>query len=217
MEPRFQTSFIPKKAAVASSTETHKSSVNLFAVVSILVFIMTLAGAGAVYFYGNLLTKSKADTESEIKKYQNRIDLNWINRKAVPFDTRIGVAKTLLQNHVAFSQFFKTLAASTVKTVRFRDFSYQYLSDDKITVTLKGEAVSFSAIAYQSDFFTQKGTFREFVIGDLSLQSDSTVGFSVVGTINPKSIAYSNLVISTSPSTDVASSTPVATTTAPNQ
>lgn len=207
MEPRFQTSFIPKKAAVASAVETRKSTINLFSVVSIMIFVMTLAGTGGVFLYKNMVQKGIATTQEEIKKYQNRIDLNWINRKAVPFDTRIEVAKGLLQGHIAFSQFFKTLAKSTVGTVRFRDFSYQYLSDDKVTITLKGEAASFSAIAYQSDFFTREGTFREFVIGDLALQSDSTVGFSVVGTINPKTIAYSNLVISASPSTNATSTT----------
>jgi hypothetical protein len=172
---------------------------------------MTLASTGGVFLYKNMVNKDIITTGEEIKKYQNRIDLNWINNKAIPFDARIESAKGLLRGHLAFSQFFKILSTSTVGTVRFRDFSYQYLSDDKITVTLKGEAISFSAIAYQSDFFTRQGTFREFVIGDLALQSDSTVGFSVVGTINPKTIAYSNLISVPKPTT-VSTSTSVSTT-----
>jgi hypothetical protein len=152
-------------------------------------------------------------------KAREAFDPELIN-KIVRLDNRINTAKKLLEDHIAVSYFFDLLEKTTLKTVRFKDFSIEYLSKDKITVSMKGQAQGFVAVALQSDKFSSDSLFKNTIIGDIALEPAGTVSFSVISSVDPSVLSYvSNMnpvviptpVPSTAPAPTAPAPTPVST------
>lgn len=192
MDPRFQTSFIPKKPLISTSQAPTKI-INLFALIATLIFISTLALAGGVYFYDNLLLTQIDESKATLERAKNAFEPDTIN-KIIRLDTRIGVAQGLLNEHLATSYLFDIISASTLKTIRFKNFSFQYLAKDKILVSMKGQAQSFTSVALESDTLNKIKNLKDTIISDLALDSSGTVSFLVTTTVDPSAIVYKDII-----------------------
>lgn len=192
MDPRFQTSFIPKKPLI-STTKPSSKTINLFALVATLIFVSTIALAVGVYFYNNLLLSQITDSKATLERAKGAFEPDTIN-KIVRLDNRINVAEGLLNNHIASSYLFDVISRVTLKTVRFKNLNYQYLAKDKILVDMKGQAQSFTSVALESDALNAEKALKNPVIGDLALDALGTVSFSVTATIDPTAIVYKDVI-----------------------
>lgn len=192
MDPRFQTSFIPKKPVMGSSSSPTKT-INLFALIATLIFIATIALAISVFFYNSLIVKQITDAKTTLDRAKGAFEPDLIN-KIVRLDTRIGVAQTLLANHLATSYFFDIIERVTLKTVRFKDFSFEYLAKDKVLVSMKGQAQSFTSVALESDALNAEKTLKDTIISDLALDAIGTVSFNVVTTVDSSSVIFKDIL-----------------------
>jgi hypothetical protein len=188
MEPRFQTSFIPKKPIIAAPVSA-SHSINLFSLMAGVIFFTTLAACGGVFFYKNLVTKQLADDKTALEKAKASFDPEKISN-LIRTNNRIETGKKLFASHIAITPLFDFLSKITLPSIRFRDFSFAYLGKDKIQVQMKGQAQNYAAVALQSDLFNAQEYLKDTVMGDMTLDATGAVLFSVSMVVDPSLTSY---------------------------
>lgn len=206
MDPRFQTSFIPKKPIVAQSRVRTPANINLFALIATVIFVSTLAVGGAAFFYERVLTKQIESDQKSLELARGAFDPELI-AQIVRFDTRIETARKLLDSHISVNPLFQFVADVTIPSVRFSDLDFEYLGPEDVTVSMTGQARNYTAVALQSDVLNDQKNFTEVTIGDMNLDGAGNIGFSVSGKLNPDLLLYSKTLTQVQPTS--ASTTPL--------
>ncbi|MEK7066229.1 MAG: hypothetical protein AAB965_01485 [Patescibacteria group bacterium] len=192
MEGKFQTSFIPKKPVV-SAARTRGSGMSLFMVVSIFIFIVSLALAGLV-FGGQRYLKTELEKEKvSFSKAQEDFDSVTVET-FVKLNNRIESGKKILGKHIAILPIFDFLESKTLKNVRFANVEISSLENGGAKIDMKGEAKNFSAVALQSDVFAESKELKNPLISDIDLSLNGAVTFNFTGEVNPSVILYKNTI-----------------------
>jgi hypothetical protein len=202
MEGKFQTSFIPKKP-VTPATSSLSGGISFLSLIAVILFVASLALASAVFLYQNYLSSSIANKKESFKTNQKAFDPNTVTTYST-LNKRINIAGSLIKKHISVSSLFKVLEDSTLQTIRFNDFNYSYVSDKRINLSMKGQALNYNAIAKQSDVFSQNPASKYIhnpIFSDLDLDSRGNVIFSFTGEVDPEQILYSNNLPETAPVT----------------
>jgi hypothetical protein len=200
METKFQTSFIPKKPVVEE--RRNNSSISLFLLLSIIVFLVSLGLGGWVFIQKDLLIKNIAAAEDVIKSNKEAFELDTIE-SMIRLDSRIKIAKGLLANHVSISPIFSFLEDKTLKSVRFKTFAFSSAGKDEsgaasIKLTMTGQARDFKTIALQAEEFgniNYRNIIKSPVFTDLNLTSDGSVSFSASMLVVPSFLSYSKSIV----------------------
>lgn len=193
METKFQTSFIPKQP-VTSEAPHHTSAASLFFLFSFIIFMASLASAGGVFIYSEIIKKNINDGKNQLTLNRNAFDPNTISQ-ITRLNDRINAADFLLKKHKSVSTLFLVLSNATLKNVRFSDFNYAG-AEDKIVLSMRGQATSYETVALQAKEFTNpnlKNVFRSPLFGDLTLDAQGNVAFSFATNIDPLLVDYYKL------------------------
>lgn len=193
METRFQTSFIPKQPVTAEAPR-HTSASSLFFLFTFILFMASLAGAGGVFIWQEIVSKNIEEGKAQLTLNKNAFDPNTISQ-LTRLNNRINAAEELLKKHKSVSTLFLVLGNATLKNVRFTDFSYVG-ADDKISLSMRGQAISYETVALQAKEFTNpnlKNVFRSPLFGDLTLDTQGNVSFSFSANIDPLLVDYYKL------------------------
>lgn len=193
METKFQTSFIPKQP-VTSEAPHHASAASLFFLFAFIIFMASLACAGGVFIYSGIIKNNINEGKSQLTLNKNAFDPNTINQ-ITRLNDRINAADYLLKRHKSVSTLFSVLSNATLVNVRFSDFNYAGV-DDKITLSMKGQASSYETVALQAKEFTNpnlKNVFRSPLFGDLTLDTQGNVSFSFSTNVDPLLVDYYKL------------------------
>ena len=78
MNPKVQTSFIPK-SPVASVSFSHSTSgrINIFLVVAVIIFIVSIVAALGVFIYQRSLVSSISDMSTRLAKARDEFELGF--------------------------------------------------------------------------------------------------------------------------------------------
>ena len=220
MDPRFQSSFIPKKP-VMTDMGKRRAPINLISLIVTVVFIVALAATGAVFFYQNYLNGRIASDQQSLGLTQGQFDPSTIDQ-IIRLDTRINTATAILSGHVALSNLFAALQTTTLQTVRFSNFNFSTGDQNTLVLNMSGEALGFSDVALQSAAFNRTSYFKNIIISGLSVEQNGAVTFNLSMSVDPSLVVYapqSGAAAVTAPVTQsapvvtqpvtVASSTPV--------
>jgi len=202
MDTKFQTSFIPKKPILMDQkTSGHSGGTSVFMFVSVIIFIISLGGAGFTFFWKDVLIKQQANYEKELGQAEKRFDVESIEqlKKA---NTKIDLANQLLKRHLAVSEIFDIMNRLTTEGIRFNsfDFTAPMVEGEGIKISVKGTGNSFSAIAWQSDVlgksvkYGKNKVVKNPVISDLTLDDKGNVGFSLNAGFAVDDILYEKLL-----------------------
>jgi hypothetical protein len=193
METKFQTSFIPKQPLTEDSPH-RTSAASLFFLFAFIVFMASIAAAGAVFIYSNIISNNIKQGQIDLTKNKNAFDGNTI-KSLTRLNDRINAVDTLLKKHKSVSSVFQVLENVTLKTVQFSSFGYT-ASDDKIKLTLTGQAFNYEAVILQTKAFTNeelKGVFRSPIFSGVALDSQGNVSFNFESGIDPFLVDYYKL------------------------
>jgi hypothetical protein len=205
MDPRFQSSFIPKKP-IAAATQSRRGPINLLSLIATVVFIVAIAAAAGSFFYQNYLNDRIASDEQSLNLTKGQFDPATINQ-IIRLDTRLNVAGSLLSGHRSLSNLFAALESTTIQTVRFTSFTFATGDQGSLTLSLKGEALNFSDVALQSAAFNRVSYFKNVSLGNLSVEPTGAVSFNATMTVTPSLVAYAPAAGSSAPTS--VSSVPV--------
>ncbi len=189
MDPQVSNSFIPKKPLVP--TRSSGSLSGLLLLVSILMFMVSLAGAGGAFLYERYLIGAIAAKDLSLERAQAAYEPETV-QALIRLDSRINESKSLLNKHIAPSAIFNFLALKTLEKVQLTSFDYQVDDGGTASLQLVGIADSFSTLALQSDEFGSTDVLRNVIFSDIVIQPENgKVSFSVYADIDPASIVYS--------------------------
>lgn len=188
MDEQPKTSFIPKKPLAVVNKRRHGTA-GLFFVIAFVVFLITIAGAGGVYFYRSFLVEHIAALNESLETAQNAFDTGLII-ELKEINARIDMADAILDKHIAFSEFFSILEKNTLKTVRFSSFDYTTGGDGTVTIHMPGVAKSYSSVALQSDLFGENKYMQNVVFSDLGLDGEGNVTFSFSADVDSTLVLY---------------------------
>ena len=198
MDPKFQSSFIPKKAITADQGVRASSTVNLFFLIAVISFILTL-GAGAFLMFINYQQNKDigviADSliASEKKEFSETDVKAWTR-----LDGRIAAATQILQKHIAVSTLFEILQETTIKNVQFNKFDFSTKLDNAgkaaAIVSLAGQGRNFNSVSYQSDVFRDTSAFTDTLFSDVRLDDKGNVLFQVNASIYQDALLYRKLI-----------------------
>lgn len=200
MEPKYQTSFIPKKP-ITTGSQDQSGGLSLLLLVSIIIFFISLGLAGYIFLEKNLLIKNIEENIATIEQNKGGLTSDSVTIESlVELNSRINVSKDLLEKHVAVSPIFNFLQQATLRSVRFKNFSFSSLGKDtsgsnKISVQMSGVATSWETVALQADEFGKpewKRIINEPKISNLSLNADGSVSFLFSAFVMPEFLVYAN-------------------------
>jgi len=191
MDPKFQPSFIPKKAdsGLDSFKRPSGTSGGLFYVLGVSLFILALVSATGVFVYEKYLN-------SRISKMQNDLEVarQALNPELVKdlsrSHARMMSAKEILSKHVSMTSLFSLLSSQTLQAVSFSDFSLMSSSDGSITIEMSGESRDYKTVALQSEIFSKNPYFINPSFSGLDLNESSNVIFNFKSGIAPDFLLY---------------------------
>lgn len=207
MEPKFNTSFIPKKALQEdvvggnSGRYTHRihSAYGPGYVLALMIFVLTVMGSLGVFGYTRIKASSLEEMRAKLAKEKDSFQPA-IVRRLKELDSRLIVAKELVERHIALSPLFDALEQSTLREVQYTKFLYKGIPDTngwKPDLTIDGHASGYAAVAQQTNAYND-ALFRSIALGSLAQNQDNananTIGasFSVRMEAGETLISFSN-------------------------
>ena len=164
--------------------------------ISTLIFIISLAGAGFVVFWKSVLLKTQSDYNQTLTKNESQFDLQTINTLR-RVNTKIDIAKQLWANHLAVTGIFGIMGALTAQNTRFTSLnltmptsgsgsgsgSSPSSGSKSVQINMSGVAEDFSSIAFQSDVLGASSKYGRNIVmqnpslSGLSLSANGNVSF----------------------------------------
>lgn len=213
MEPQIPTSFIPKRPVAAGSQPDRASNtraVGILSLVSGIVVIATIVSFGFVFFYERTLSTQKEKLEQSINDARNGVGTDFL-AEMKRLNARISGVHTLLSRHIVVTPIFTALQQSTLRSVQYRSFTYQFMNDpvsrsQVVQVMLTGTAKNYATIALQSDAFAESKLIRNPVFSGLNIdEAGKGVGFTLTFDVSPEDLSFESFI---TPKQPAATTTP---------
>ena len=158
-----------------------ESSRSIFFYVSFLLFLVTAASYGGIYFLNKSQLMAQDDLEKEIKLKEEELRPELLNQIFL-LETRLKNMRRLLSGHVRISNVLKFLENNTHPQVGFASFNF---SADSRKVDLNGEAASYAVLAEQVGILERNREVEKVEFGGLSLGADNRPGFRLTVVVKP--------------------------------
>jgi len=189
MEPKFNTSFIPKKSLQEDVVGgkpghyTHRahSAYGPGYILTLIVFVLTIMASLGVFGYTRIKASSLEELRAKLTKEKDSFQPA-IVRRLKELDSRMVVAKELVERHVALSPLFEVLEKSTLRDVQYTKLLYKGIPDTngwKPDLTLDGRASGYAAVAQQTNAYNEV-SFRDIILSSLA-QDQEKNGASTIG------------------------------------
>jgi hypothetical protein len=210
--PTIPTSFVPRQQFAAPPPRPKRSGQNIFLIASIGIFALALLAAGGTFAYEKYLESSRDAKEASIASKQQGIDSSTV-AQFVALSNRISAAQTILDDHVAVSQFFDLLEGLTLQSVSITALTLHVADDRTATLSVAGNAKTFNALASESAAFAQQPLIKHAIFSGLNAGKDGTVSFTVAADLDSSLIKQKPPAAA--PAASAATATSTASTTAP--
>ncbi len=212
MDPKFQSSFIPKGPLVPSSAVFKTQPARrgtLLGLLSMWIFVLSIVAALAALGYGFYLNSSITKMGGKLETARANLEPETI-REIARLDARIVGTEKLLANHAVLSPLFDFLDKNTLKTVRFTQFTFKETSEG-LVISMRGQARGYASLALQADIFNKSKDLKSTNFSNLDLDERGNVIFMVDAVVSPALVSYKRTL--ESEPTIVAPVIPVATST----
>lgn len=201
MEPVISTSFIPKRpVSTEPVVSTHRAtSVGLLSFITFIIVIGTAIAYGGVYAYQQSLQAQETKLQASMVQAQAGLGTSFVSDMQ-RLSARISAVKTLVQNHVVVSPIFSALQATTLQSVQYKDFTYQFSTDpttnaQMVQVQITGTALSYATLALQSDAYEQAPIIKNPIFSDLIVDPKTQqLGFKLVFDVTPSDLSYPTFI-----------------------
>jgi hypothetical protein len=190
MEPKFQSSFIPKGplATPGAGPASKVKQSGLFGLFCLFVFMLSLIGSVGIFGYnwylGSKITKMGNDLQDARAAFEPETI-----RELTRLDARIVGTKDLLAQHSVLTPLFDFIESSTLKSLRFSSLDYS-ASSQGIVLSMRGQAHGYASVALQADVFNKSKYIKNPMFSDLTLDDKGNVTFAFKGNLDPALISF---------------------------
>lgn len=196
MEPKFQTSFIPKApipSGSASFGASPRTPLNILSTFALIIFVGAILASGGVFGF-NYYLKSQIESSNKALSEARQAFESPENEKILLVSDQLKSIRTLLLEHKVVSPVFQLLEKETLPTVRFTSFTFTRDTQGKVVATITGEAQSYAVWAQQAKIFLESDMFEDVTFSKVTLSEKGTVQTTVKAVINSDVVLYSNKI-----------------------
>jgi hypothetical protein len=165
-------------------------------IIAVILFVISLAGVGGAYMWKQYLTTNQDTYEKQLAAKEKQFNIDLIE-KLKAADIKLGIAKQVMNSHIALSGIFQLIGSIIVEKVRLTTLDLSIPTDSSdIKVTVKGYGVNLPAVAYQSDVLSQLETYglRKIVKNPMILNptndENGLVTFTMTASVDPSALQY---------------------------
>ena len=170
-----ETSLIPKK--VPAGIEYYKAEgLGAFSRLALIFLILAGVLSGLLYLYKKLLVRQIDQQRAVLADLDTRFEPKTI-KELERLSNSINNARTLINNHTYISPIFDFLEKNTLPDVSFSTFNY---FADKKTLTLAGEAPSYTGVAAQVKIIQSQQEVVYATFSNTTLKETGAVNFTTV-------------------------------------
>lgn len=191
MEPKFQSSFIPKGPLATTGTATktsRQSDTSFLGTLAVFVFALAILATLSAVGYEYYLKKDIGSLAKKLLDAKSTLQPEVI-KKISDLDERLKATESLLNNHIVLSPLFEYLETETVKTIQLTQFKYTS-EEGVLKLAMRGKSRGYSTLAFQAQRFNASDFMKDVVFGDLSLDNTGNVDFTFKATLDPSIIAF---------------------------
>jgi hypothetical protein len=197
MEPRFQTSFIPKKTVGGDfERAVAKDDTNIFTLTATILFLATALVYGGLFGYRMVLIRQITEADTAISDARTAIQPEKI-KELIDANSRIKASVNLLQSHLVTTNLLKLLADNTVKKMLFTSLIYKYEMGVP-TVSIKSEVATYNAFAVQQDVFSKNELIKQPKFQSITLADNGNIKFEIFARVDSSVTSYKKLIESVS-------------------
>lgn len=192
--PSAPQSFIPHEAAVAAQSvrKSGKGLTDLFALISLVLFVAAIALAVGMFLYNEYLSASAESKVDQLERAKAAFEPSLI-AELTRLDDRMQAAGAILQKHIAPSVFFQMLEQTTIGSVAFSSLDFEVTDTENMAIQMDGIAGSVNGIALQADLLSKGGMVTSPIFSNINREVDG-VHFSLSANVNPVAINFSQLI-----------------------
>ncbi|MBI2096491.1 MAG: hypothetical protein HYT43_02570 [Candidatus Taylorbacteria bacterium] len=188
MDPKFQSSFIPKQSFKIPEVARPHRLFKVFPALATALFVLALLASVGVFIYARVLEREIAAVGAELSEAKKKINTS-VLAELKSLDHRLRAAKAVLERHQTVAPIFAFLEENTLKSVRFTSFNFA-ADKDKVTINLLGQTGSFTSVALQADRFASETFLETPEFGGFSVSEKGEVSFSVNASVGKQSLLY---------------------------
>ena len=194
MEPKFQTSFIPKRPIVSSqgSAVSVVRSTNIFSTIATVVFLVTIMTSLGLFAYKKVLISQITEANKQVITAKSAFQPEKTN-ELIDANSRIMVANNLLQKHVVVSKLLLLLQELTLKKVQFNDFVYAN-QNNALTLSMRGQVQTYNALAEQDQIFNNSEFIKDPKFSDFNLGDNGYIAVNFSANIDPDLLSYKKAI-----------------------
>ena len=190
MEPKFQSSFIPKSPIISGGEKALSvvHSGNIFSTLATTLFVITVLASLGLFAYSYSLKNQISQNDKSLLAAREAFQAEKI-QELLTVNGRIVAAKTLLGKHIAVSELLTFLQSGTVKNARFESLSYKQGTKGQ-TLSLGIEAASYNAVAAEKEALSGTLFLQNQVFSDFTLSDNGTVKAKFFANVNASLLLY---------------------------
>lgn len=195
MEPKFQTSFIPKSPVLSGGQkeESKNSSVSLISIVGVVLFLIAVLSSGGVFFYTNIQQKSIIELKEALALEKASFNESGIKDLLLVSD-QMKVVKDILDKHLILSNIFVVMQSSTIQNINFTEISFETKNEGYVSVTFKGQSTSYDHIAKQAELFKSTGFLRDVSFYNMEIDKDGNLVFDGSMSVSINDTSYKEIL-----------------------
>jgi hypothetical protein len=196
MDKEFQTSFVPKKTVIEREvSHTHSSFSGVANLVALIIFIASILSAGAAYFYRGSMEDKIVTYKDSLQRARASFEPALITELQI-LDKRMRAASEILENHIAVSPIFTLLGDTTLPTVRYSDFSYEFNEENAnlVDVEIKGESKGYNFIALQADLLGDNKFIKNPIFSEFTLDQTGNIDFKLTFSVDKSLVLYESFL-----------------------
>jgi hypothetical protein len=194
MEPKFQTSFIPKKP-IGSSQGSGIDVIhgtNVFSIAATIILVFTIIISGGLFLYKNFLVNKIKESDKNIIAARTAFEPEKI-KELINVNNKIISAKTLLDKHVVVSKALSLMEVLTTKKMRFSELNYTN-KEGELILNITGEIQTYNALAEQQNIFLKNEYMKNPVFSNFSLGDNGSILVNFSTAINPSLVSYKKTI-----------------------
>lgn len=155
-----------------------------------VIFILSVAVSGGVYFYKAYTDKQLQSLISEIEAKKDSDPALTATLKRL--DNRIESAKVLLANHMAVSGIFSMLERATLMPVQLTALTVGIPegTTEGVSIKVEGRAVDLDAIALQYETMRDEEGIRQLVVSEVDNDEPGEVTFVLTGGTDKSLVSF---------------------------
>lgn len=188
MPPSIPTSFVPH-ASQAGPRRFRTDFTGAFAFLSYGVFLIVIIASVGIFFYEQILDNTLKAKNADLAQKEAAIDPATVE-SFVRLRDRLVFGKSLLENHIAVSNFFSFFGTNIPTSVRFASLHLSQDSQGTFQLSGTGEARSFNALAAASSAFADGGRIKDAIFSHITVSKTNTVSFAFAASLDPKLVSF---------------------------